>query len=235
MARPIANTAIVPYGTVQDAAIPRMAAGGDQNFLAQLLNRFKGGKAGGAAKVLSKAGIPLAGLSVLGSAMAAGQEFNDPVGSEDGAGVNLAQAGGRFVGDLGTTATLAGVGALTMGPPGAIALPVLGALLGINEGVGKGGAGLAEAIYTGVTGDTEARRKAARYRQETDLFGERLMQLAPVQNTIAKMQDQRELEMARQAAEIQSDYNFSNNLLNQNLMLQQNEANALNIALQNLL
>ncbi len=67
MARPIANTAIVPYGTVQDAAIPRMAAGGDQNFLQQLLGKFKGGKAGSAAKVLSKAGVPLAGLAVLGS------------------------------------------------------------------------------------------------------------------------------------------------------------------------
>ena len=230
MARPIANTAIVPYGTVQDAAIPRLAAGGDQNFLAQLLNRFKGGKAGGAAKVLSKAGIPLAGLSVLGSAMAAGQEFDG-----EGAGVDTAQAAGRFVGDLGTTATLATLGTMIAPGVGTVALPVLGALLGVNEGVGKGGAGLAEAIYSGVTGDTEARRKAARYRQETDLFGERLMQLAPVQNTIAKMQDQRELAMARQAAEIQSDYNFSNNLLNQNLMLQQNEANALNIALQNLL
>ena len=230
MARPIANTAIVPYGTVQDAAIPRMAAGGDQNFLAQLLNRFKGGKAGGAAKVLSKAGIPLAGLSVLGSAMAAGQEFDG-----EGAGVDTAQAAGRFVGDLGTTATLAGIGTMIAPGVGTIALPVLGALLGVNEGVGKGGAGLAEAIYSGVTGDTEARRKAARYRQETDLFGERLMQLAPVQNTIAKMQDQRELAMARQAAEIQSDYNFANSLNNQNLMLQQNEANAFNIALQNLL
>ncbi|HCA36589.1 MAG TPA: hypothetical protein DEP13_08115 [Gammaproteobacteria bacterium] len=215
---------------MQDAAIPRMAAGGDQNFLQQLLGRFKGGKAGGAAKVLSKAGIPLAGLSVLGSAMAAGQEFDG-----EGAGVDTAQAAGRFVGDLGTTATLAGLGTIIAPGVGTVALPVLGALLGVNEGVGKGGAGLAEAIYSGVTGDTEARRKAARYRQETDLYGERLMQLAPVQNTIAKMRDARELAMARQAAEIQSDYNFANTLNDKSLMLQQNEANALNIALQNLL
>ena len=230
MARPIANTAIVPYGTVQDAAIPRLAAGGNQNFLQQLLSRFKGGKAGGAAKVLSKAGIPLAGLSVLGSAMAAGQEFDG-----EGAGVDTAQAGGRFVGDLGTTATLAALGTVIAPGVGTVALPVLGALLGVNEGVGKTGAGLAEAIYTGVTGDTEARRKAARYRQEMDLYGERLMQLAPVQNTIAKMQDQRELAMARQAAEIQSDYNFANSLNQENLMMQQNQANAFNIALQSLL
>ena len=215
------NTAIVPY---------RMAAGGDQNFLQQLMSRFKGGKAGGATRALSKAGIPLAGLSVLGSAMAAGQEFDG-----EGAGVDSSQAAGRFVGDLGTTATLAGLGTIIAPGVGTVALPVLGALLGVNQGVGNLGAGIGEAIYTGVTGDTEARRKASRYRQETELFGERLATLAPIQNTIAKMQDARNLAMARQSAEIQSDYNFANTLNNQQLMLQQNEANALNIALQNMI
>ena len=230
MARNRLNTAIVPYGTVQDAAIPRLAADGNKGFMDQVLQRFRGGKAGTAGKLLSKAGLPLAGLSVLGSAMAAGEEFDG-----EGAGVDTAQAAGRFVGDLGTTATLAGLGTILMPGVGTVALPVLGALLGVNEGVGKGGAGLAEALYTAATGDTEARRKAARYRQETDLYGERLMQLAPVQDTIAKMANARAIEMARQNAEIQSDYNFANSLNDQNLMLQQNEANALNIALQRLL
>lgn len=228
MARNRLNTAIVPYGTVQDAAIPRMAADGNKGFMEGVLQRFRGGKAGTAGKLLSKAGLPLAGLSVLGSAMAAGEEFDG-----EGAGVDTAQAAGRFVGDLGTTATLALLGSPI--PGGAIALPLLGALLGVQKGVGKGGAGLAEALYSAATGDTEARRKAARYRQETDLYGERLMQLAPVQDTIAKMANARAIEMARQSAEIQSDYNFANSLNDQNLMLQQNEANALNIALQRLL
>ena len=157
----------------------RMAADGNQNFLQQALSRFKGGKAGGATKLLSKAGIPLAGLSVLGSAMAAGQEFNG-----EGAGVDASQAAGRFVGDLGTTATLATLGTMIAPGIGTVALPVLGALLGVNEGVGKAGAGIGEAIYTGVTGDTEARRKASRYRLDTQLEGERAAQLAPVYNTI---------------------------------------------------
>lgn len=232
MARNPRNSALVLASDYADAAIPptqRLAANGDLNFIDKFLANFKGGKAGGAAKALSKARMPLAGLAVLGSAMAAGEEFDG-----EGAGVDTAQAAGRFVGDLGTTASLALLGS-TVGPVGTVALPVLGALLGVNRGVGKGGAGLAEAIYSGVTGDTEARRKASRYRQETDLFAERLMQLAPVQNTIARMQDEREIQMARQAAEIQSDYNFANSLNDQNLMIAQNEANALNIALQNLL
>ena len=222
----------------------RLAGAGSKNFLEQLAERLGGAgntrKAGGPqilqrVKTVGKVGVPLVGLQLLGSAIAAGQEFNDPEGSEDSAGVNMAQAGGRFVGDLGSNLALAGLGAVTMGPVGAVGLPVLASLLGVQEGIGKGGAGLAEAIYTGVTGDSEARRKASRYRQETELHGERLTQLAPIYNTIAKMQDQRELAMARQAAEIQSDYNFANNLNDQSLMLRQNSANALNIALQNLL
>lgn len=162
--------------------------------------------------------------------MAAGQEFDG-----EGAGVDTAQAAGRFVGDLGTTATLAGLGTIIAPGVGTVALPVLGALLGINQGVGKTGAGLAEAAYDAVTGQTPDQRLANKYRQQTDLYGERLMQLAPIQNTIAKMQDQREIAMARQAAELQTDYNFSNSLDQENLMMAQNQANAFNIALQNLL
>ena len=108
MARDPRNTALVLASDYQDAAIPRatrLAAAGDQNFLQKAMALFKGGKAGGAAKILSRSALPLAGLSVLGSAMAAGEEFDG-----EGAGVDTSQAAGRFVGDLGTTATLAGLG-----------------------------------------------------------------------------------------------------------------------------
>ena len=233
MARDPRNLAIVPYGTVQDAAIPqatRLAAAGDQNFLQKAMALFKGGKAGGATKALSKAGLPLAGLSVLGSAMAAGEEFDG-----EGAGVDTSQAAGRFVGDLGTTATLAGLGTMIMPGVGTVALPVLGALLGVNKGVGKLGAGLGEAAYTAVTGDTETRRKLRDSRTETQMIVERLQSLAPVQNTINEMNDARAINMARQNSQILRDYNFANTLNASSLQLGQNEANALNIALQNIL
>ena len=77
MARDPRNTALVLASDYADAAIPRatrLAAAGDQNFLQKAMQLFKGGKAGGATRVLSKAGLPLAGLSVLGSAMAAGED-----------------------------------------------------------------------------------------------------------------------------------------------------------------
>ena len=232
MARDPKNSALVLASDYADAAIPRttrLAAGGQGNFLQKVLEQFKGGKAGGAAKVLSKAGLPLAGLSVLGSAMAAGKEFDG-----EGAGVDTSQAAGRFVGDLGTTATLALLGS-TVGPVGTVALPVLGALLGVNEGVGKTGAGLAGAAYEAITGDTETRRKLRDSRTETQMIVERLQSLAPVQNTINEMNDARAINMARQNSQILRDYNFANTLNASSLQLAQNEANALNIALQNIL
>ena len=233
MARDPRNTALVLASDYADAAVPRatrLAAAGDQNFLQKALQMFKGGKAGGAAKVLSKTRLPLVGLSVLGSAMAAGEEFDG-----EGAGVDTSQAAGRFVGDLGTTATLAGLGTLIAPGVGTVALPVLGALLGINKGVGKTGAGLGEAAYTAVTGDTETRRKLRDSRTETQMIVERLQSLAPVQNTINEMNDARAINMARQNSQILRDYNFANTLNASSLQLGQNEANALNIALQNIL
>ena len=233
MARDPRNTALVLASDYADAAVPRatrLAAAGDQNFLQKVNALFKGGKAGGATKVLSKAGLPLAGLSVLGSAMAAGEEFDG-----EGAGIDTSQAAGRFVGDLGTTATLAGLGTMIMPGVGTVALPVLGALLGINKGVGKAGAGLAGAAYEAVTGDTETRRKLRDSRAETQMIVERLQSLAPVQNTINEMNDARAVNMARQNSQILRDYNFANTLNASSLQLAQNEANALNIALQNIL
>ena len=233
MARDPRNTALVLASDYQDAAIPRatrLAAAGDQNFLQKAMALFKGGKAGGAAKVLSRSALPLAGLSVLGSAMAAGEEFDG-----EGAGVDTSQAAGRFVGDLGTTATLAGLGTLIAPGVGTVALPVLGALLGVNRGVGQLGAGLGEAAYEAVTGDTETRRKLRDSRTETQMIVERLQSLAPVQNTINELNDARAINMARQNSQILRDYNFANTLNASSLQLGQNEANALNIALQNIL
>ena len=232
MARDPRNTALVLASDYADAAVPRatrLAAAGDQNFLQKAMALFKGGKAGGATKLLSRAGLPLAGLSVLGSAMAAGEEFDG-----EGAGVDTSQAAGRFVGDLGTTASLALLGS-TVGPIGTVALPVLGALLGVNKGVGQLGAGLGEAAYEAVTGDTETRRKLRDSRTETQMIVERLQSLAPVQNTINEMNDARRINMAKQNSQILRDYNFANTLNASSLQLAQNEANALNIALQNIL
>lgn len=239
MARNRLNTSIVPYGTVQDAAIPRQpqtrkAADGDFNLLEAigLGGFFKGGKAGTAPSKLArvatgfKYGVPLAGLAVLQSAMNAGQEYDG-----EGAGVDTAQAAGRFVGDLGTTASMAALGGLVAGPPGAIAAPIIAQLLGVNKGVGQLGSGLGQAVYDGITGNSADKR----YRKQTELVGERLMHLSQINDTIAKMADARAINMARQNAEIMTDYNFANNLNTAGLMLQQNEANALNIALQNTL
>lgn len=212
----------------------RLAGAGSKNFLEQLAERLGGAKnarKAGGPKIISRlktagrVGVPLVGLQVLGSAIGAGQEFDG-----EGAGVDTAQAGGRFVGDLGSNLALAGIGAATLGPVGAVGLPVLASLLGVQEGVGKFGAGLGEALYDGVTGNSVDRR----YRRQTELEAERLMHMAQVNDVIAKMGDARALNMARQNAEILTDYNFANNLNTSSLMLQQNEANALNIALNNL-
>ena len=93
------------------------------------------------------------------------------------------------------------------------------------------GSGLGQAVYDGITGNSADKR----YRKQTELVGERLMHLSQINDTIAKMADARAINMARQNAEIMTDYNFANNLNTAGLMLQQNEANALNIALQNTL
>lgn len=212
----------------------RMAGAGSKNFLEEISQRLGGGnnarKAGGpgirrALSTAGRIGVPLVGLQVLGSAVGAGKEFDG-----EGAGIDTAQAAGRFVGDLGSNLALAALGA-PLGPVGAIGLPVLASLLGVQEGVGKAGAGLFGAAYDTVTGNSADRR----YRKQTELEAERLMHMAQVNDVIAKMGDARALNMARQNAEILTDYNFANNLNTSSLMLQQNEANALNIALNNLL
>ena len=233
MARDPRNTALVLASDYADAAIPRatrLAAAGDQNFLQKAMELFKGGKAGGATRVLSKAGLPLAGLSVLGSAMAAGEEFDG-----EGAGIDTSQAAGRFVGDLGTTATLAGLGTMIMPGVGTVALPVLGALLGINRGVGKAGAGLAGAAYQAVAGDPALRKKARNYRLDTQLQTERMEALAPVLDSMAKMENARNVQVARQNYAMATDYNYANSLNQSRLNQQQAASDALAIAMQNLL
>ena len=250
MARDPRNTAIVPYGTVQDAAInaagtygaARMAGGNDPGLFQAAQNRFNrfldGKRMAGGPKVLQnltrvgKVGVPLAGLSLLGSAIAAGQELKD---DGDSAGRNLSQAGGRMLGDMGTTAALAGLGFMVGGPLGMAVVPTLGALLGVQDNVGKAGSGLAGGIYDVITRDSPEKKKARNYRLDTTLLAERMKALAPVEDTIAKMANARALNVARQNAEIATDYNFANSLNTSRLNLQQSEADAIAIALQNLL
>ena len=50
-----------------------------------------------------------------------------------------------------------------------------------------------------------------------------------------RMRDARAIEMAKQNAQIASDYNFANSLNTSRLNLQQSEADAIAIAMQNLL
>ena len=54
-------------------------------------------------------------------------------------------------------------------------------------------------------------------------------------NTLDKMRDARAVQVAIQNALIATDYNFANSLNTSRLNLQQNEADAIAIAMQNLL
>ena len=250
MARDPRNTAIVPYGTVQDAAInaglsyggARMAGGNDPGLFqgAQAkFNKFLDGKRmAGGPKVLQqltragKVGVPLAGLSLLGSALAAGQELKD---DGDSAGRNLSQAGGRMLGDMGTTAALAGLGFMVGGPLGMAVVPTLGALLQVQDNVGKAGAGLAGGVYDVITRDTPEKKKARNFRLDTQLLSERMEALGPVMNTLAKMEDARAIQVAKQNYAMASDYNYANSLNQSRLNREQSASDALAIAMQNLL
>ena len=237
------NSSLVPRSVYDDAAVaaPRLAAAGNLPFLERLYNSAKEQlkairPAGVSTKALpgiaAKVGIPLAGLAALG---AAGQEFDD----DEGLAVNTAQAGGRFVGDLGTNAVLAIGGGLVGGPVGAVALPVLASLLGVQENVGSGLAAAAGGITEAIVGEDgneralrQARQKAM---QDIEIQAAGLEKLAPIMDKVNEMNAARMLRSQEQQMQLQTNYNFANNL-NQ-AALQRNNAidNARLVAMQELL
>lgn len=233
------NSSLVPRSVYDDAAVavPRLAAGGDASFMQKALEKLKGIRPAGVSTkalpgIAAKVGIPLAALTALG---AAGSEFGD----DEGIAVNTAQAGGRLVGDLGSNALLATGGFLVGGPVGAVALPVLASLLGVQDNVGKGLASAAGGITEAIIGEDgneralrQARQKAM---QDIEIQAAGLEKLAPIMDKVNEMNAARMLRSQEQQMQLQTNYNFANSL-NQ-AALQRNNAidNARLVAMQELL
>ena len=177
-------------------------------------------------------GRQLAGLGVLAAGLPALLEFTD---TEDPIGRNAMQAGGRFAGSLGLGAAGAALGQILIPVPGVGAFvgATLGGMLGDQVGAGAMG-GLYDA-FAGSEGDRRRRESLKDARNETQIQVERLTELMPLTQKLADMEAARKVNMARRNMEIQRDYNFGNTLNTSALMSQQNEANAMAIAMQQLL
>ena len=141
---------------------------------------------------------------------------------------------------LGTV--LGGILGAPLGPVGAFAGAGIGRFVGGGLGTAVGtqlGSNVMGGLYDAVTGsserDRELERAAKQIRYQTQLEKERLETLGPVMNTLDKMRDARAVQVAKQNAQIATDYNFANSLNTSRLNLQQNEADAIAIAMQNLL
>jgi len=176
-------------------------------------------------------GRQLAGLGVLAAGLPALLEFTDG----DPVGRNAMQAGGRFAGSLGLGAAGAALGQILIPVPGVGAFvgATLGGILGDQVGAGAMG-GLYDA-FAGSEGDRRRRESLKDARNETQIQVERLTEMMPLTQKLADMEAARKVNMARRNMEIQRDYNFGNTLNTSALMSQQNEANAMAIAMQQLL
>ena len=176
-------------------------------------------------------GGQLAGLGVLAAGVPALLEFTDG----DPIGRNAMQAGGRFAGSLGLGAAGAALGQILIPVPGVGAFvgATLGGMLGDQVGAGAMG-GLYDA-FAGSEGDRRRRESLKDARNETQIQVERLTEMMPLTQKLADMEAARKVNMARRNMEIQRDYNFGNTLNTSALMSQQNEANAMAIAMQQLL
>jgi len=128
-------------------------------------------------------GILAAGL---GSGLAAADEFGDG----DGLGKDTAQASARFLGDLATSGGLALLGTALLPGVGTVALPALGAVLGVQDRVGKGAAGIGGGIYDALFNRPEQvlerklalARQMREFDQETaDMNAERVRQMMMLQ------------------------------------------------------
>ena len=181
-------------------------------------------------------------LTVLGLGAGVAGEFAD----DDPIGRNALQSVGVIGGGLAgqTLGTVIGgiLGTPFGGPVGSTIGASIGRFVGGGLGTAVGtqlGSNVMGGLYDAVTGssqrdrDLEAAAKQIRY--QTQLEKERLQTLAPVMNTMDRMRDARAIEMAKQNAQIASDYNFANSLNTSRLNLQQSEADAIANAMQNLL
>lgn len=180
-------------------------------------------------KAMLPSGKQLAGLGVVAAGVPALLEFTD---TKDPVARNAMQAGGRFAGSLGLGTAGALLGSFA-GPVGTFVGGTLGGMLG--DAVGGGALG---GVYDAIAGTPEDRRREEELkdsRNKTKMELERATELMPVIQKLADMQAAREVNIARRNMEILNDYNFANRLSTSSLMSQQNEANALAIAMQKLL
>ena len=180
-------------------------------------------------------------LTVLGLGAGVAGEFadDDPIARNALQSVGVVGAGlaGQQLGTV-----LGGILGAPLGPVGAFTGAGIGRFVGGGLGTAVGtqlGSNVMGGLYDAVTGSSQKDRDleaaAKRIRYQTQLEKERLQTLAPVMNTMDRMRDARAIEMAKQNAQIASDYNFANSLNNSRLNLQQSEADAIAIAMQNLL
>lgn len=174
-------------------------------------------------------------LTALGLGITAAGQFGDgdPVAKnalEAAGSVGMGLAGQK------AGAILGGILGTPLGPLGTAAGSFLGGAAGMAVGSGAG-ADILGGIYNQVTGGSEGdktrREFAKNVRLQNQLRLEGLTEAAPVLDQIAKMQDARSINMARQNAQIMQNYNFANSLNTAQLQRNQNEANALNILLSN--
>ena len=181
-------------------------------------------------------------LTVLGLGAGVAGEFAD----DDPIGRNALQSVGVVGGGLAgqTLGTVIGgiLGSPFGGPVGSTVGASIGRFVGGGLGTAVGtqlGSNVMGGLYDAVTGsserDRELERAAKQIRYQTQLQKERLETLGPVMNTLDKMRDARAVQVAKQNAQIATDYNFANSLNDSRLKLQQNEADAIAIAMQNLL
>ena len=129
-------------------------------------------------------------LGILGAGLGSGLAAADEFGDGDGLGKDTAQASARFLGDLATSGGLALLGTAILPGVGTVALPALGALLGVQDRVGKGAAGIGGGIYDALFNRPEQvlerklalARKMREFDQETaDMNSERMKQMMMLQ------------------------------------------------------
>lgn len=219
-----------------------MAGAGDKNVILEAIATLAGnvrnaGTNKGLVEIAKRSRLPLAGLGVLTAAGAAAGEFDG-----EGMAVDTSQAAGRFVGDAGTSLALAALGS-TLGPVGTVAFPVIGALMGIQKGVGDAGAGLAGNVANAITnpdgldlGTKKALAKEkARAMQQIELRAAGMEKLGPIMDKLNEMDAARQLRFQEQQMNLQTNYNFANSLNDSRLNRNNAINNATMIAMQELL
>ena len=219
-----------------------MAGAGDKNVILEAIATLAGnvrnaGTNKGLVEIAKRSRLPLAGLGILTAAGAAAGEFDG-----EGMAVDTSQAAGRFLGDAGSSLALAALGS-TLGPVGTVAFPVIGALMGIQKGVGDASAGLAGNVANAITntdgldlGTKKALAKErARAMQQIELRAAGMEKLGPIMDKLNEMEAARQLRFQEQQMNLQTNYNFANSLNDSRLNRNNAINNATMIAMQELL